>query len=73
MSKAINTVTIQENLPDIDLQDEDYCFVIGPDGKLKSVFLPLENAFIPPKNIQKILKMYGITDIDNLGGDATLH
>ena len=48
-------------------------FVIGPDGKLKSVFLPLENAFVPPKNIQKILKMYGITDIDNLGGDVTIH
>lgn len=73
MSKAINTFTQEDTLPDIDLQDEDYCFVIGPDGKLKSVFLPAENVFIPPKNIQKILKMYGITDIDNLGGNATIH
>lgn len=74
MSKAItNTHYNEEAVPDIDLQDEDYCFVIGPNGELKSVFLPAEDVFAPPENIQKILSMYGIVDIDNICKPMTIH
>ena len=75
MSKT--TATIEELSPDevydTEISDEDYGFILGPDGELKSVFLPENVPFKPPKNIQKILKMFGITDIDNIAGSETLH
>jgi hypothetical protein len=55
-----------------ELDDDDYCFIIGPDGELKTVITPTVLPFKTPKNIQKILKLYGIQDPEQLG-DNTLH
>jgi hypothetical protein len=56
-----------------EITDDDYGFVIGADGKLKSVFLPDHVPFKTPKNINKILKLFGIHDITNVDADQTLH
>jgi len=76
MSKQ-TTINSQEqdalDLLDADIADEDYVFVIGPDGELKSILLPDDVPFKQPKNIGKILKLFNITDVDNLAGNATLH
>lgn len=56
-----------------ELGDDDYCFVIGPDGELKTVMLPDNLPFKTPKNIEKILKLYGISDVSNMSGIETLH
>ena len=57
---------------DTEISDEDYGFVLGPDGELKSVFLPDNIPFKQPKNVQKIFKMFGIRDAEQLDND-TLH
>jgi hypothetical protein len=57
---------------DTEIGDEDYGFIVGPDGELKSVFLPDHVPFKQPKNIKKIFKMFGIDDADQLD-DPTLH
>lgn len=57
---------------DTEITDEDYGFIIGPDGELKSIFLPENLPFKTPKNIAKILKMFGITDPAQLE-EITLH
>jgi hypothetical protein len=65
----------QEGMGDVydtEISDEDYGFILGPDGELKSVFLPDVIPFKQPKNIQKIFKMFGIRDADQLDND-TLH
>jgi hypothetical protein len=71
---------VQEELDfDVDydnnIDEEDFCFVIGPDGELKSVVLPEVLPFKTPKNISKILKMYGIVDPEQIAGDnsTSLH
>ena len=64
---------IDEFLNDVNWEDEDYGFIIGPDGKLKSVLLPETAVFTAPKNVQKILKIFGVRDIDDIDNDATLH
>lgn len=64
---------IDEFLNDVNWEDEDYAFIIGPDGKLKSVLLPEVGVFTAPKNVQKILKIFGVRDIDDIDNDATLH
>jgi len=57
---------------DTEISDEDYGFILGPDGELKSVFLPDSIPFKQPKNVQKIFKMFGIRDAEQLDND-TLH
>lgn len=55
-----------------DFNDDDYGFIIGPNGELKSIMLPEELMEDPPKEIKKILKIFGIKDIHSLE-PKTLH
>jgi hypothetical protein len=57
---------------DTDIGDDDYGFIVGPDGELKSVFLPDSIPFKQTKKLQKILKVFGILDADQLD-NPTLH
>lgn len=59
---------------DYEIQEEDYVFVIGPDGKLKSVMLPDEElTFNPPEEIKKIMDIYNVADLDYLSEPRILH
>ena len=40
MSKLSEELAFEDGMYDTDIGDEDYGFIVGPDGKLKSVFLP---------------------------------
>jgi hypothetical protein len=76
MSKPMTKQEVQEELLETyadDIDDNDYVFVLTETGELKTLFLPDDLPFEAPKNVQKILKMFKISDIDNLGKDATLH
>ena len=54
-----------------ELGENDYGFVVGADGELKSVFVPSTDLETPiPNNVLEILKMFGIQD---MGGQRTLH
>ncbi len=55
--------------------DNDYGFVIGPDGELKHMFTPNEFHLNPPHVVKKILKLLGIKDINMLDfdTDGTIH
>ena len=57
---------------DEDFTDEDYGFILGPDGELKSLMIPEYLMEDPPKKILKILKILGIKDIHDLE-PKTLH
>lgn len=59
-----------------DFADEnDYGFIIGPDGELKHMFTPNEFHLDPPPVVKKILKLLGIKDINMLDfdTDGTIH
>ena len=53
--------------------DEDYAFIIGPDGELKNLFVPDGFDLDPPPKVKKILKLFGIDDINSAWSDETLH
>lgn len=53
--------------------DDDYVFVLGPDGQLKTAMIPEKASFESPENVNKILNIFGMSDIDNMGGNSTLH
>lgn len=52
-----------------ELGENDFAFVVGADGELKSVFVPNQEAEVP-ENIMKVLEIFGIGDV---GGQRTLH
>lgn len=58
---------------DSEIGDEDYGFIVGPDGELKSVFTPEKPPFETPENVLKILAMFGFNDIETIESGPTLH
>jgi hypothetical protein len=55
-----------------DLEDDDYCFIFDREGNLKGAVLPEVLPFAAPKNIAKILKILGVSDISLLEQDHTI-
>jgi hypothetical protein len=72
MSKLSEELAREDGLYDTEISEEDYGFILGPDGELKSVMLPENMPFKQPKNVTKILRMFKIMDGGQLG-DNTLH
>jgi hypothetical protein len=58
---------------DDDFVEGDYGFIIGSDGELKSMMFPENLMENPPKSVKKILKIFGIIDIQAIDGNHTLH
>ena len=76
MSK--NDPQLQEEFADavenLDIDEGDYAFVISAEGELKHLFTPEGFDLDPPRIVQRILKLLGITDINSVGYDSeTLH
>jgi len=71
-SKQLDRGEVIEGFED-DIGDNDYVFVLGEDGQLKTVFLPDEIPVDTPEKVQQILTVFGIDDIDNICKNATLH
>ena len=58
----------------LDIDDEDYCFIIGPTGELKMVFMPDEDMVDKvPAAVKKIFKIFKIHDPDQLDAGNLLH
>jgi hypothetical protein len=65
---VIEEIEIEDN----DVGPDDFTFVIGPDGDLKTMIIPQHLMEDPPEEIQLILKLFGIDDINTIE-DRTLH
>ena len=50
---------------DDEITDEDYGFILGPDGELKSVFMPM-NYFEVPNKVRALFKAFGIDDPESV-------
>ena len=64
---------IAEAMAEEALADEDYCFILDSAGNLKTIMLPDDVPFELPENVTKMLTMLGISDPENISGNATLH
>lgn len=70
----VNEVEYEEALlDDQDIGEDDYGFVFDSEGNVKFVFVPDNLPFKPPKNIMKILKILGITDLSQFDEDIPIH
>lgn len=57
---------------DDDFSKDDFGFVIGPDGELKSIVYPEHLMSEPPEEIKLILEIFGIENLEALE-HRTLH
>lgn len=76
MTKQIQE--LDQDQDDIELDeigDDDYGFIIGPDGELKHLFTPDDFLLDPPPVVKKILELLGIKDVNALDfeGNDTIH
>ena len=72
MTKLSEELAFEDGLHEDDIGDDDYGFIFGPDGELKSVFLPETMPFDTPEKIAKIFEIFGITDPERIE-NSTLH
>ena len=74
MGKQVMLVdTFDESEYPGDITNEDYGFILDSNGDLKSVFLPEHVPFKAPKNVNRILRLFGIPDVDNVDVDQNVH
>jgi len=71
MSNNLATIEIEEYQEE-DYSQDDFGFIIGPDGSLKSIMYPEHLMEDPPQEIQAILSVFGINSFEELG-NKTLH
>jgi hypothetical protein len=62
-----------DGFADDDLESDDYCFIFDRDGNLKGAVLPEVLPFKAPKNIAKLMKIIGVSDIAMLDQDHPIH
>lgn len=72
MSDKQQQVDEEIDADDDDFNDDDYGFIISANGELKSMMIPEDLMEDPPKEVRRILKIFGIKDIHSLE-PRTLH
>ena len=72
--ESIKDPNLNEN-DDLDdgLAPDDYVFIIGADGKMKSVIFPAEETFNYHPELLKIFSAVGVDNPDSLLDTHTLH
>jgi hypothetical protein len=65
-NNAAITVEIEEIDENDDFGRDDFGFIIGPDGELKSLMIPEHLMDDPPEEVLAILEMFGIDDIHDI-------
>lgn len=70
MRPSEHTYDLEDDVLD-DVTEEDYVFIVGPDGNLKSIVLPENYSHNSmTDNIKALIKSFGVND---LYASQTLH
>ena len=72
MANSINATYIVDEIDDDSEDQDNFTFILGPDGELKHMLIPKHSIGDLPEEVQLILDLYGIDDISNVKG-RTLH
>jgi hypothetical protein len=66
MPNEIQTANVEIEEIDEDFSKDDYGFILGPDGSLKTFMLPEHLMSDPPEEVTQILSLFGIDSIYEL-------
>jgi len=64
--------TSRDELFEAEVEDSDFGFIVGLDGELKAVFMPLTDDYAMPDNVRKLFTMFGISDPEGVT-EHTIH
>jgi hypothetical protein len=53
-----------DDLTELDIDENDFGFLIDGEGNLKIVFGPNDSFTAPPEAVQKILDIFGVTSAE---------
>lgn len=70
--QVLSNEELEQEFDEGEFTQDDYGFVIGPDGTLKSIAYPENLMEDPPLEVERILKIFGIESLENLT-PRTLH
>ena len=77
MAKITDELSNDPSLNESDafegLEDDDYVFVIGSDGKMKNIIFPPSPDFEYSADLLALFRLLGVNDPDELLGATTLH
>lgn len=63
MRPSEHTFELEDDVLD-DVTEEDYVFIVGPDGNLKSIVLPQNYSHNSmTDSIKTLIKSFGVTDL----------
>ena len=67
MPNNVSQEVVEEFLDEEDdWSPEDFGFIIGPDGELKTLMVPENLMDDPPEEVKIILELFGITNIHHI-------
>ena len=66
------SIEVEEFEETEDFGKDDFGFILGPDGELKTFMIPENLMTDPPEEVKAILSLFGIDDIHELE-NRTLH
>jgi hypothetical protein len=69
----LNDHNLNADEADDGLAPDDYVFIIGANGKMKSVIFPAEETFEYSSDLLKVFKAVGVDNPDSLLDTHTLH
>jgi hypothetical protein len=73
MPNNVSQEVVEEFLDEEDdWSPEDFGFIIGPDGELKTLMVPENLMDDPPEEVKIILELFGITNIHQID-NRTIH
>ena len=72
MANSIDANFIVEEVDEDGEDQDDFTFILGPDGSLKHMLIPEHALNDLPSEVQLILEMFGIDDITEIK-NRTLH
>lgn len=70
MPTNTTSADLEEDFDEDDFSTDDYVFIVGPDGKLKTLIIPENLMEDPPTEISAILELFQIEDIHDLGNQT---
>ena len=62
----------RDELFETEVEDSDFGFIIGLDGELRAVFMPLTDDYAIPDNVRQLFLLFGIKDPDSVR-EHTVH
>lgn len=72
LQEDLDEYQLDDGTEDLDIDNTDYGFIISANGELKTFFCPDSVDGYPPKEVQRIFKIFKITNLSEILPQSTM-